>query len=202
MDIEFIGQSVEYIGGYGGNDSIETAAKTCTQMGASNDSKGFVEKLVKLGHMSPTEFGYADFLIECDRGIQQELTRHRLFSFLIESTRWIDYRKKPLRFVTKPPEGMDVPEEAVKMLEDLCVVCAYTYETMLEIGAPRDYARKALLLATASKVRMAGNSRAWLEMITKRLGKTVHPEFKEIANKIKDELATRFSGLFSGILGK
>lgn len=196
MNVEFIGQSVEYIGGYGGNDTIESAAKTCTQADMSNDSERFVEGLVDRGHDSPTEFGYADFRIECDRAIQQELTRHRHFSFNAESTRLIDYRKKPLRFVTKPPEGMDVPDEAVKMLEDLCVVSAYTYETMLEIGAPRDYARKALLLATASRMRMAGNSRAWAEMLVKRLGRAVHPEFKEIARKIKNELIKRFSGLF------
>lgn len=199
MDIEFVGQSVEYIGGYGGNDSIETAAKTCTQAGASDDGKGFVEKLVRWGHLSPTEFGYADFRIECDRAIQQELTRHRHFSFNVESTRLIDYRKKPLRFVTKPPEGMDVPEEAVEFLEEHCANCALAYDILLDLGAPRDYARKALTLATASRMRMAGNSRAWAEMIPKRLVKAAHPEIREVARKVRDELAKRFSGLFAGM---
>lgn len=199
MDIEFIRQSVEYVGGYGGDETIESAARTCTQTEVGDDSEGFVKRLVERGHMSPTEFGYIDAVLEVDRAIQQELTRHRHFSFNIESTRLISYLKKTLRFVTKPPEGMDVPPEAVDLLENLCVTCAEVYEILLDMGAPRDYARKALPLATASKMRMAGNSRAWMEMITKRVTKAAHPEIREIANRIADELGKRFKGLFSAV---
>ena len=184
MKVEFIGQSVEYVGGYGDGDNIESAARTCTQTSGGEDPDGFVARLVKRGHMSPVEFGFDDFLIECDRAIQQELTRHRHFSFNVESTRLIDYRKKPLRFVTKPPKDMKVPQEAVELLEELCEVCADVYEAMIALGAPRDYARKAFTLALASKVRMAGNTRAWFEMLPKRLSKHAHPEIREIAKRI------------------
>jgi thymidylate synthase (FAD) len=144
-----------------------------------------------MGHMSPVEFGFADFLIECDRAIQQELTRHRLFSFLIESTRWIDYRKKPLRFVTKPSKGMTVPEEAVELLEEFCELCADVYDALLALGAPRDYARKAFVLALASKMRMAGNLRTWFEMIPKRTSKAAHPEVREVVGKMAEILLGR-----------
>lgn len=190
-NVEFVGQSVEYVGGYGGAESIESAARTCTQTSGKGDSDGFVKRLLKMGHMSPVEFGFADFLIECDRAIQQELTRHRLFSFLIESTRWIDYRKKPLRFVTKPPKGMTVPEEAVELLEEFCELCADVYDALLALGAPRDYARKAFVLALASKMRMAGNLRAWFEMIPKRLSKAAHPEIREVVGKVAEILLGR-----------
>ena len=199
MDVEFIGQSVEYVGGYGGDETIESAARTCTQTEVGGDSEGFVKRLVERGHMSPTEFGWADVRLEVDRAIQQELTRHRHFTFNIESTRLVNYLKKALRFVTKPPEDMDVPPEAVELLENLCVTCAEVYETLIKMGAPRDYARKALPLATASKMRMAGNSRAWMEMITKRVTKAAHPEIREIACKVADELGKRFKGLFSAV---
>jgi thymidylate synthase ThyX len=137
--------------------------------------------------------------IECARAIQQELTRHRHFSFNVESTRWVSYLKKPLRFVTKPPEGWDVPEEAVELLEEFCELSALVYETLLEMGAPRDYARKAFTLALASKIRMAGNFRAWREMLGKRLGKTAHPEAREIAERALSELRDRVLGVFDGI---
>ena len=189
--VEFVGQSVEYVGGYGGAESIESAARTCTQTSGKGDSDGFVKRLLKMGHMSPVEFGFADFLIECDRAIQQELTRHRLFSFLIESTRFIDYRKKPLRFVTKPPKGMTVPEEAVELLEEFCELCADVYDALLALGAPRDYARKAFVLAMASKMRMAGNLRAWFEMIPKRVSKAAHPEIREVVGKVAEILLGR-----------
>ena len=189
--VEFVGQSVEYVGGYGGAESIESAARTCTQTKGKGNSDGFVKRLLKMGHMSPVEFGFADFLIECDRAIQQELTRHRLFSYLIESTRWIDYRKKPLRFVTKPPKGMTVPEEAVELLEEFCELCADVYDALLALGAPRDYARKAFVLALASKMRMAGNLRTWFEMIPKRTSKAAHPEIREVVGKVAEILLGR-----------
>lgn len=197
MKVEFIGQSVELVGSYGGDDTIESAARTCTQTDTRKDKvSAFVAMLLKRGHMSPLEFGFADMLVECDRAIQQELTRHRHFSFNIESTRLCDYRKKPLRFVTKPPKGMFVPPEAVALLEELCETCALVYDAMIEMGAPRDYARKALVLALASKMRMAGNLRTWLEMIPKRLVLGAHPEAREIARMMLGKLATISSTLF------
>ena len=199
MRVEFIGESVEYVGGYGGAESVESAARVCTQTSGVGKAVEFVKKLLKRGHMSPLEFGYADMLIECDRGIQQELTRHRHFSFNVESTRWVDYRKKPLRFVTKPPEGMDVPREAEMLLEELCSDAAGVYEAMLERGVPRDYARKALPLCTASKMRMAGNLRTWLEMLPKRLSTAAHPEAREMAGMMLGKLVRNFTGIFDGI---
>lgn len=196
-NVEFIGQSVKYVGGYGGAESIESAARTCTQTKGKGDAVRFVKNLINRGHMSPVEFGFADFLIECDRAIQQELTRHRLFSYNIESTRMVNYRKKPIRFVTKPPEGMTVPEEAVEMLEELCETCVDVYDAMLAVGAPRDYARKAFTLALASNMRMAGNLRAWLEMLPKRLSRHAHPEIREVASRLFRELFDNFGEWFS-----
>lgn len=198
---QFCGQSVTYVGGYGGATTVESAAKTCTQAECKGGSAAlrFVKRLISQGHMSPLEFGYADFLIECDRAIQQELTRHRLFSFNIESTRMVNYLKKPLRFVTKPPKGMAVSEEAVELLEELCEVSADVYDALLALGAPRDYARKAFTLALASKMRMAGNTRAWLEMLPKRLSRRAHPEVRQVAKATLGELRRNFLGLYDGI---
>lgn len=197
IDVEFIGQSTEYVGGYGGASTIESAARTCTLTdGTTGGAVRFVKGLLRRGHMSPFEFGFADLLIECDRAIQQELTRHRHFSFNIESTRWCNYLKKALRFVTKPPRGMDVPPECVQSLEMHCRMCADEYEQLLQMGAPRDYARKALPLATASRMRMAGNLRTWLEMIPKRLDPAAHAEAREVASMVLAQLASRFAGVF------
>lgn len=187
-NVQFVTQSVEYVGGYGGADTIESAARTCTDTD-SNNTDGFVRSLVSRGHMSPTEFGFADFRIVVDRGIQQELTRHRHLSFNIESTRWIDYGKHEFSYIVDPVDGWNVPEVAVERLKRLCYESARCYEDLLALGAPRDYARKALLLCTASKMRVAGNFRAWAEMIGKRIGKRVHPEFRSLATSFKEKLS-------------
>jgi thymidylate synthase (FAD) len=84
----------------------------------------------------------------------------------------------------------------VEMLESLCKICATAYETMLMDGVPRDYARKCLPLATASKMRMAGNLRAWLEMLPKRMDRAAHPEVREVASKVKGILSHVSVALF------
>ena len=124
-----------------------------------------------------------------------------MFSFNVESTRWVSYLKRPLRFVTRPPESWQVPEDAVRLLEEWCELSALVYEAILSTGAGRDYARKAFPLALASRVRMAGNLRAWLEMLPKRLSPAAHAEVREVAQLVANGLAGRFVGVFDGIGG-
>lgn len=197
MQVEYIGQSVELVGSYGGDDTIESAARTCTQTTTVRERvSAFVRKLIKRGHMSPLEFGFADTLIECDRGIQQELTRHREFSYNIESTRFIDYRRTPVRYVTKPTRDMDVPPMCVECLEEYCALGARLYESWRNAGVTRDYLRKYFTLALASRMRMAGNLRMWFEMLPKRTSRAAHPEVREVASGLRHVLSSVSETLF------
>jgi len=196
VKVDFVPQSVSLVGSYGGDDSIESAARTCTQTQSKGDPTGFVKGLMRRRHMSSDEFGFADFQMVIDRAIQQELTRHRHLSFNIESTRWVGYDKRGFTFIADPVDGWDVPDEAVELLKRHCEECAEVYMRLIELGAPRDYARKALPLATASTVRSAGNFRAWFEMLEKRIGKTVHPEFNALSTGLRDILSKVSPGMF------
>lgn len=209
IDVSFVPQSVELVRCTADPaDAIASAARVCTQS-RPKDGMSIVERLnaqarlvaslIKNQHLSPVEFADADFLLEVDRGIQQELTRHRHFSYQVESTRWVDYRRKPMRCVTKPPRGMSVPKWYVSLTEELCELSALVYEVGLDAGVPRDYARKSLPLALASSMRMKGNFRMWYEMLPKRLGKTAHPEAREVAARIQDTLAERCPAVFDEV---
>lgn len=196
-ECEFVGQSVEFVAGCGGTDTIEAAARTCT-LTECKDSDDFYRRLPE-SHTSPREFGWAFLKIVVDRAIQQEVTRHRHFSYNIESTRLIDYRKRKFVFVTKPPKESPEPQAAIDRLEWLCQVCADTYCEMLDLGASRDYARKALVLALASNISMAGDLLCWLQMIPKRLVKAAHPEARDIARKMLGVLKSKFPVVFDRI---
>ena len=209
-EVEFVSQSSELVRcTEDPEDAIASAARVCTKSKPKGKSPlewlqaqvRLVVSLVKNQHLSPIEFADADFLLEVDRAIQQELTRHRHFSYQIESTRWVDYRKKPLRFVTKPPAGMRVPNWYVKLTEEFCELSALVYTVGLDAGVPRDYARKNLLLALASNMRMKGNFRMWYEMLPKRLGKTAHPEVREVAGMVKESLSEICPAVFDRIDG-
>ena len=74
----------------------------------SDSAKKFVQTIVKSGHHSVIEHASISVRFVCDRGVMAELTRHRLCSFSIESSRYVNYNKKGVEFVL-PPWITDIP---------------------------------------------------------------------------------------------
>lgn len=57
---------------------------------AARDQKGFVEKLMKMGHMSPIEHASFTFAVEgISRACSHQLVRHRLASYSQQSQRYV-----------------------------------------------------------------------------------------------------------------
>lgn len=60
------------------------------QKTAARDQKGFVEKLMKMGHMSPIEHASFTFAVEgISRACSHQLVRHRLASYSQQSQRYV-----------------------------------------------------------------------------------------------------------------
>ena len=82
-------------------DMIERAGRTAYR---SHDKKSegsaqrFVEMIAKRGHDAVLEFGRIVVAFESDRGFTHELVRHRLASFVQESTRYCNYSRDDARF--------------------------------------------------------------------------------------------------------
>lgn len=79
--------------------SIERVARVCyksedkiTPDGES--AKKLVGFLVKQGHEAMLEHSKLSVLFTCDRGVANELVRHRIASFAQESTRYCNYSKE------------------------------------------------------------------------------------------------------------
>ena len=75
---------------------IELAARNCYQSFDKIDPESFVKlfhMLLSSGHGVPFEFGEIYISIITDRGVLAELTRHRLCSFCVESTRYVNDAK-------------------------------------------------------------------------------------------------------------
>lgn len=73
-------------------DHIERCGRVCYQSKPKGDLAQFVHMLIKRGHESVLEHVSLTFHIVCDRAIMAELTRHRLASFSVESTRYVAYK--------------------------------------------------------------------------------------------------------------
>ena len=146
----------------------------------------------------------------CSRAIAQELTRHRVFSFLMESQRYINYSKErhgsDITFI-KPswlncsyediPEKSELcylakqhPDEAAHRFMASLVESKYAYMALLQKGCTPQQARDVLPNATKTELIMTGFASDWKRLLRLRLfeetGK-VHPDMKVLMEKLKAE---------------
>ena len=83
---------------------------------SSADQRGFLEKLMQMGHLSVLEHASFSFLIEgVSRTLLAQLTRHRIASFSVQSQRYVSY-EKGFGYIV-PPAIEELGEEAVREYE-------------------------------------------------------------------------------------
>ena len=98
IEMKIIEPSVELMRDFDGAEVmkfIERCGRICYQSEkniTADSAEKFVRNLIKRGHESVLEHFSATFKIICDRGVMAELTRHRLASFSVESTRYNAYK--------------------------------------------------------------------------------------------------------------
>ena len=167
---------------------------------------------------SPTEFHEKRYTMRftCSRAIAQELTRHRTFSFLMESQRYINYSKErhggEITFIIPSWFGKVRECSYNTMIEDIEFLDSLSFEgeirdraawltsgfmngelcyfKALEAGATPQQARDVLPNATKTELIMTGFSSDWKRLLRLRLfeetGK-VHPDMKVLMEKLKAE---------------
>ena len=156
---------------------------------------------------SPTEFHEKRYTMRftCSRAIAQELTRHRVFSFLMESQRYINYSKErhggEITFII--PSWIDRNREpnteaeiawlnAMKKSESayLDMINGITRKGIVVMPADEkltpQQARDVLPNATKTELIMTGFASDWKHLLDLRLfektGK-VHPDMKDLMQK-------------------
>lgn len=169
-------------------EKIEDCGRVCYQSkkGDLSQTKKFVHNLIKNGHDSVLEHVNATFMITCDRGIMGELTRHRLASFCVESTRYCNYAKESLEFI-KPsaiPEGTIQETTWLNAMQD----AEKYYLGMIELGMHPQTARSVLPLALSCHMAMTANLREWRHVIQLRAAPEAHPDMRVVAGMVKSQL--------------
>ena len=164
-----------------------------------NDSAAnFVRSIIKRGHESVLEHVSLTFHIVCDRAIMAELTRHRLASFTVESTRYI--KNDELTFI-KPAEwqrkwigdehdGYE-PFCELDVLENFLHDVECAYRKLLYFGAKPEIARAVLPLCLATELYMTANLRELRHILKLRTASKVnaaHPQMRVVAGQILDIL--------------
>lgn len=197
---------------------IEKAGRTCYK---SEDkiteisAKGFVQKLLKRGHLAMIEHASMSYRVICDRGVTHEIVRHRLFSYAQESTRYCNY-SGGVTFVIPCwmngvkegiyESGLDFPHHTKVAICDIVWLrhmlnCELTYVSLLRDKNWRpQQARGVLPNALKTEIVMTGNLREWLHFFTLRTAKAAHPQMQEIANMLSIDARSRIEFIF-GIQG-
>lgn len=213
----------------------------------------FVNKLIKLGHMSPLEFGtvylkmdsqnnekniirylfdpysWVDFhddmstiiitnyrvvkencwdedleyLIDpihnlendricvkiiCDRGIMSELTRHRKFSFLIESTRFNNYSLQKYGSECTFIRPCWLNESNENIWKQAMEACEKNYFQLLNMGCAPQEARSVLPNSLKTEIYMCGFISDWKKFFDLRCDTHAHPQMRELTIPLRDAM--------------
>lgn len=184
---------------------IEKCGRICYQSEnniTKDSAEKFIRSLIKNGHESVLEHFSCTFKIICDRGVMSELTRHRICSFSVESTRFCDYKSREkfsseLTFI-RPCFW----EEDSLPYKSWLSAAAYAEEIYLgcrEIGNPPEQARSILPNSLKTEMIMTANLREWRTILKLRTAKRAHPQMRQIAFMILNILNEKLPVVFEDI---
>jgi thymidylate synthase (FAD) len=173
---------------------LETVGRICHASASAKTvetADRFVRMLIRLGHESVLEHVSVTVIVECDRAMAQQWTRHRLAAYTMESQRYVTY--KEVRFVdpefrsmTAPtryyirdevehsiacPSAEHTPEDVRALysaFEQSCTTAEHEYQMLRNSGAPPEDARSVLPNSTRTLFYTTANLRVWRHIFNMR----------------------------------
>jgi len=183
--------------------NIELAGRTCYRSFdriTEGSASKFVRKLVGLQHESVLEHQSLTVKFICDRGIMAELTRHRLASFSVESTRYCNYSSDKFGNELTVIDPMFNNWSKHHMWKEACKVAEIHYFGLLEMGVAPEMARSVLPSSTKTEVVMTANMREWRTVLKQRTSLAAHPQMRELMVPLLAELHSLLPELFDDIM--
>ena len=161
----------------------------------------FISNIIKRGHESVLEHVSFSVRFICDRGVTHEMVRHRIASYSQESTRYCNYSKgqfngeitviEPL-YLEPGTEGYEIWKKACQEAED-------NYFKLLQYGCTAQEARAVLPNSLKTEIVMTANIREWRHFLKLRTSKAAHPQIKEVAEMLLEQLNFLLPSLFDDI---
>ena len=162
----------------------------------------------------PTEYHEKRITVKfiTDQGILREFTRHRVFSFAVESTRYCNYSKnrfsheitfiQPNWISDKDIEnyhmdfGYFTDQDnnhitAVNRFMSALKNAEYFYMELIKLGWKPQQARNILPLATKCDMVMTGFVSDWLHFFELRDAASAHPQAQELAHSLHETFIQR-----------
>ena len=180
---------------------IERIARTCYK---SEDSikPGSAEKMVAMlcrhHHYAMIEHCQLTIKFITDRGVANEIVRHRIGSYAQESTRYCNYSKDKFHNqITVIDHGYN--GKAYDCWKKACRNAETAYFDMLNAGAAPEQARDVLPLCLKTEIVCTWNLREWHEVLRLRTAKDAHPAIRSLMIPVLRELQQTLPEIFNDI---
>ncbi len=193
-----------------------------------DSAEKFVGMLLKRGHDAMIEHACASYRFVCDRGVTHEIVRHRLFSYAQESTRYCNY-KGGCAFIIPPwlwlPPGEyniewkdkygtctnyapvnlepSVCDKVASGIHRWFWAMALSERDYVRISNEADWtpqqARSVLPNSLKTEIVVTGNLRQWRHFFKLRCAKAAHPQMREVARMVLDDIRERIPIVFDDV---
>jgi thymidylate synthase (FAD) len=165
---------------------IEIAGRTAYKSEekiTENSAIPFIEMIVKRNHLAVIEFGNMVVKFVMDRGISHEIVRHRLCSFIQESTRYCNYGNdkfnREITFII--PHGVSDGDTKEANWQGACLTAEQNYLNMIDKGFSPQIARSVLPTCTKTEIVVKANFREWRHIFQLRaVEKAAHPDMRKV----------------------
>lgn len=177
-----------------------TFAAATSHRSHPDDPLEFCKRLLGWGHMSCFEFADMTVRFVCSRGMTHQLVRHRLFSFLQESTRYCEYddgitviRPQDMPDVVLGKwffEGREVKHDSSVVLDREQALWIDTLMIMSEAyhisRRPAEMKRGMLPIDVKTEIVVKGNFRQWMHCFDERCKEAAHPEIRNLMTGVRE----------------
>ena len=186
--------------------TLEMAGRTCykSEDKITKESAGrFVKTLIKSGHEAMIEHFNLTIKFICDRGVTHEIVRHRVASYAQESTRYCNYSQDKFGneiTVIEPYFFANNDDDSnYYYWKESCEWAEEYYFKLLKNGATPQEARSVLPNSLKTEIVVTMNMRELRHFLRLRTAKVAHPQIREIAIPLLNELQEKLPEIFGDI---
>ena len=167
---------------------IEIAKRICYQSEDRITQDSYLASaadLIARGHEAMLEHASVSVLFTIDRGVANEVTRHRIASFAQSSTRYCNFSQDKFgnEITVIRPCFFRNGTVAYDEWYEACAVAEQKYFSLLRIGMKPEEARDVLPISTMTKLVMTANLREWRHFFKLRAVGTTgkpHPQMLQV----------------------
>ena len=183
---------------------LELCARNCYKSEdkiTSDSARKMVKKLIELGHEAMIEHFSVTVRLTTDIGVLKDLSRHRIASFAVESTRYCLYSKDKFGnelTVMEPPELEKGSEDYNVWLQGMEAM-EKAYMDLANRGYKADVCRTLLPHGLKVEMIMTANIREWRHIFKLRCAMAAHTTVRQVMRMLHQKMKEQIPVVFDDI---